>query len=454
MIRPAATRAAGRLLGLAALALAMAAHGTPAAAMTLEEELSLLLKQHPQIQADRQEVNASNEEIRKSFSGYLPSVTLNADAGPEYIDSPVTRARNLNPDDFTRTRNVAGVTVTQNLFRGFGTQSAVKTARLNADIAGINLNATTQNTLFEGIGAFIDVLRQQELVRLAVRNEDTIQKQLHLEDERVQRGSGVAVDVLQAKSRLQISKERRVTFEGARIDAETRFEQVFGHSPNGETLADPLVPVDLLPATLDAAVSMALSQNPAVSNSQTTIEVARVQQKAARSDLFPSIDLVGAANYEKHKNAIVGTRRDYSVLLKATWNIFSGFSTKAGINQAAYNYHASKDRHEYVTRKIMEQTRLAWQAMVTARERVALLENAVNIATEVFNSRKKLREAGKETVINVLDAENEIYNAQINLTSARFDHKLAVYQLLLAMGRLDAERLGLTVADGTQPAAQ
>jgi len=64
----------------------------------------------------------------------------------------------------------------------------------------------------------------------------------------------------------------------------------------------------------------------------------------------------------------------------------------------------------------------------------------------VFTSRKKLREAGKETVINVLDAENEIYNAQINLTSARFDHKLAVYQLLLAMGRLDTERLGLDVA--------
>jgi len=440
------TRVIGRNTGFALLALAFAAGTAPAGAMNLESELAIPLKEHPQIQADMQEVNSSNEEIRKSFSGYLPSVTLNADAGPEHIDSPTTRARNLDPDEFTRTRNVAGVTVTQNLFRGFGTVSAVKTARLNASIAEINLNATTQNTLFEGIGAYIDVLRQQELVRLAVRNEETIQKQLNLEEERVQRGSGVAVDVLQAKSRLQIAKERRVTFEGAKIDADTRYEPVFGHAVGGEPLTDPLVPVDLVPATLDAAVTQALNENPAINNSQTTIEVARVQKKAARADLYPSVDIVGAANYEKHKNAIVGTRRDYSVLLKATWNIFSGFSTKAGMNQAAHNYHASKDRHEFVSRKIVEQTRLAWQAMLTARERVALLENAVNIATEVFTSRKKLREAGKETVINVLDAENEIYNAQINLTSARFDHKLAVYQLLLAMGRLDTERLGLDVA--------
>ena len=81
-------------------------------------------------------------------------------------------------------------------------------------------------------------------------------------------------------------------------------------------------------------------------------------------------------------------------------------------------------------------TRLAWQALKTARQRLDLLENAVNIAAEVFESRKKLREAGRETVINVLDAENEVFNARINYTSAFFDTRQATYQLLLAVGRL------------------
>ncbi|MBT3237524.1 MAG: TolC family protein [Rhodospirillaceae bacterium] len=88
--------------------------------------------------------------------------------------------------------------------------------------------------------------------------------------------------------------------------------------------------------------------------------------------------------------------------------------------------------------------KLSWQSLLTARNRLDLLENAVNIATEVFISRKKLREAGKETVINVLDAENEVSNAQINYTAASYDERLSIYQLLLSMGRLNPAFLNLS----------
>jgi len=104
---------------------------------------------------------------------------------------------------------------------------------------------------------------------------------------------------------------------------------------------------------------------------------------------------------------------------------------------------ASKDTYDFTSRKVIEQTKLAWQALLTARKRLELLENAVNIAAEVFSSRQQLREAGKETVINVLDAENEVNNTQINYTSASYDERLSVYQLLLAMGLLNPEGLKL-----------
>ena len=87
--------------------------------------------------------------------------------------------------------------------------------------------------------------------------------------------------------------------------------------------------------------------------------------------------------------------------------------------------------------------KLTWQALITLRERLELLENAVNIAGEVFESRKKLRAAGKETVINVLDAENEVNNARINFTSTSYDEKISIYQLLLAMGRLNVQSMNL-----------
>jgi len=337
------------------------------------------------------------------------------------------------------------LTVTQNLFDGFATSSMVRAARLNKEIARITLEGTRQGVLFEGISAYIDVLRQKRLVELATANQHTIQTQLNLEDERVQRGSGIAVDVLQAKSRLQIAKERRVNFEGALIDAISRYSQTFNHAPEIDEMMDPIPPVEMIPTDLEEAIHIALRENPAITNSDVTIEVARERQRTVRAEYYPTFDLVGAWSYEKHNSATIGTRRDYSLILEGNWNLFTGFSTENRIGQTAFDLGASKDNYTDISRKIVEQAKLSWQALLTVRERLELLENAVNIAAEVFQSRKKLREAGKETVINVLDAEGEVMNAQINFAAASYDQRLAIYQLVLAMGRLNGSYLRLAL---------
>lgn len=427
-----------------AIALGIVASTFQVSANPIEIELTGLLNSHPQIKAAEKGLQSSRQGVKSALSDFYPTVNVSTDLGYENIDSPAARAGN-SPDatPFGRTRNNASLTVTQNLFSGYANASAVRTARLNRELANISLEGTRQNTIFEGIQLYIDVLRQRRLIELALENEATIQRQLNLEDERVQRGSGVAVDVLQAKSRLQISKERRVNFEGALEDAISRYTQAYGHAPDMEAMLDPEPPIEMIPSELNKSIDIAVVENPAVGNSGTTVEVARERRRSVSSELFPTVDLEGTMNYEKHNNATLGTRRDYSVVVTSSWDLFSGFSTRSSMAQAAFDYHASKDQHQFTVRKVVEQSKLAWQALLTARERLELLENAVNIASEVFESRKKLREAGKETVINVLDAENEVNNAQINYTSAFYDERLAVYQLLLSMGRLDEANLGL-----------
>lgn len=411
-------------------------------AQSLESELGGLMVDHPQIRAALKAVESTGLEINKIRAGLLPTVTATADIGPEIIDSPTQRDKGTQKN-WTRTRQVATLTVTQSLFDGFAIASNSNTARLNKSISQITLEGTRQNVLFEGIAAYIDVLRQTRLIELARSNEETIQSQLELEDERVQRGSGIAVDVLQAKSRLQLAKERRVNFEGARQDAISRFTQVYDHAPDIQAMMDPIPPIVLVPSTLEEALDIAMGENPAVSNSDVTIEVARERRRLIKSEFMPTLDVVGKANFEKNKNATLGIRRDFSVLLQATWDLFTGLSTNASLSQAAYDLGASKDNRTYVSRKVLEQVKLSWQALLTLRYRLELLENAANIAAEVFDSRKKLREAGKETVINVLDAESEIFNAQINFAAASYDERVAIYQLLLAMGRLTSANLNL-----------
>jgi len=209
-------------------------------------------------------------------------------------------------------------------------------------------------------------------------------------------------------------------------------------------MMDPVPPVELIPSTLEHAIEIALNENPSLENAGATVEVARERQKSLRGELYPSIDMEGQFNYEKHANTVIGTRRDYSLMLSASWDLFSGFSTPASMAQARFQYRASQDDRDRIRRQVIEQTKLSWQALLTAKDRLELLENAVNIASEVFESRKKLREAGKETLLTVLDAENEVNSSQIDFTSASYDERIAVFQLLLAIGRLTPSYLQLT----------
>lgn len=417
----------------------------PAIAAALESELLQLLYDHPQIRSAMKSLESARKEVSKTKASYYPTVSASAETGQQLIDSPAERSSTDGQEgkESSRTPQSTTFTVSQNLFNGFLTDSQVRTARLNKQVSLFTLETTKQNTLFAGANAYIDVLRQQRLVELSRENEATIQRQLNLEDERVQRGSGVAVDVLQAKSRLQIAKERRVNFEGALQDAISRYIQTYGHAPNIDAMMDPVPPVEMIPSTLERTVEIAIIENPTATSAMTNIEVAREKRRAVFSEMAPTVDLEGQFNFEKHADATIGVRRDYSLMLKASWDLFTGFSTRESLSQATYDYRASQDNRDDATRRVIEQVRLAWQALLTARARLGLLENAVNIASEVFESRKRLREAGKETVINVLDAENEVSNAQINYTSAAYDERLAVYQLLRAMGRLNVANLGL-----------
>ena len=414
-------------------------------AASLEQELAVLLLDHPNIRAAAKTVESSRQEIRRAMSDYYPRISVSASVGQEVINSPAERQQGDGQlgKPSSRTPQKTSFAMTQNLFNGFQTSSLVRTARLNRSLAQSTLKGTNQNTVVEGINAYINVLRQKRLIELSRENEATIQQQLSLEDERVQRGSGVTVDVLQAKSRLQIAKERLVTFEGALVDAISRYSQTFNHAPDIDAMTDPAPPVEMVPSDLERAIDIAVVGNPQVGNSGITIEVARERKRTILSELYPSLNLDTTWNFEKNAGGVLGVRRDYSVTLSTTWDLFTGFSTRNLLSQASFNLGATKDTHEFTSRKVIEQTKLAWQALLTARKRLELLENAVNIASEVFSSRQKLREAGKETVIAVLDAENEVNNSQITFTSASYDERIAVYQLLLAMGLLNPTGLKL-----------
>lgn len=422
---------AAALLGFSALT-PLGAH-----AGTLIEELNALLLNHPQIEGARENVAAAEEGVNRAFGDFLPDARFTGSYGYEHINSPGRRAVANNAEPYSVGNAAqATLTVTQTVFSGFRVEAAHDSAKAQKNIADAQLEGGTQGVMLGGITTYLEVLRNIRLVKLAHDTEKNIMRQLNLEDERVRRGSGIAVDVLQAKSRLQIAKERRVAFEGAMKDSMSRYEQVFGTAPVIKEMVMPTPPIGLVPASLKDALNASLAEHPSIRAALSQIDVADHARTAAESPYYPQIDLVSSYNFEDNFAGVRKERRDYKAKVQANWDIFNGFATRAASAQAGHQYLSTVDQANFTRSKVTEEVRLSWQALETARERAALLQNAVNIASEVFEARRKLREAGKETVINVLDAENEVFGAHINLVAAQHDARFATYRLLTAMGRL------------------
>ena len=424
--------------------------GAPAAAQTLDDELASLLSAYPQLDASRADIAAAGDAVDRAFADYLPQVSLFADYGFETTDSPATRATG---GSFDTQRDTATLTITENLFDGYRTTSSNATARINRAVSEVDLESTQQSLIFRGSAAYLNVLRHVDLIRLAIHNERTIQRQLALEDERVERGAGISVDVLQSKSRLQIAKERRVAFEGNLRNAMTRFYQLYDHAPEVAEMSLPKLPEQLVPKTLAEAEQVAGAEHPAIFRSNHEVDLASQRKRGAKSDYYPSFDVVTEFNYENDDEGAAGVRRDASIVLQARWNLFSGFRTRAEVAAASHDYLAALDNRNLVARGVVQDVGLAWEQLRTVRQRVKLLRNAVSIAAEVHEARRKMREAGQETVINVLDAENEVFNAQINATDAEYDARIAVYRLVLGLGRLTPEGLGIQAAAASAPVA-
>ena len=167
------------------------------------------------------------------------------------------------------------------------------------------------------------MLAQIYLLDLSRVNEEATLQQVDLEERKLAGGSGTAVDVALARSRLQLASERRVVIQNDYEIASIRYAQVFGGRPVAAELEVPRVPLHALPETLDEALRFALSRNTAIANADRQIDIARARQRQVRADYLPRADIVGRAQYRDDVDATRGTRRDWSVLLQASWDLFS-----------------------------------------------------------------------------------------------------------------------------------
>lgn len=425
-----------------------------AMANPLEAELRRVATDHPGVRAARLAESASEKRYQAALSAFLPRLSLSGDNGREQVEStsykPLTQAeRDVLGGDGTKSpsfsrlnRSMVALTLEQSLFDGGRRRGQAKISELDKEIQGFNVESQKQDVLLEATTAYLQVARYLTLIRLATLNEETTQQQLELERKRLSGGGGIAVDVLQARTRLQIVRERRVFFEQGLRDAIATYEQVFVSQPSLKDIQDVMPFDERMPNSVANATERGLSQNVRLRISAKQIERARAQIDADRAGFLPSVDLVGLRSSGRNVGQVY-QKDESSILVKFNWTLYAGGETLNRAAAAANDYQEQIERQSVTRNKVLESIRMTWNQMVNGRERMELLDSAASIARDVMEDRKRLRDAGKESALIVLDSEVEYYGVLSSKVNAIFDTRISSFRLLSLMGELTAETMGL-----------
>lgn len=426
--------------------LCMSANAKP-----LQGELEHLMSSHPLLRAGALAIDSSEKRFAATKASIMPRITITASKGNEVIttQSYLPDANyylgnaGTGPEQYSDLNgSKVSFGMESPLYAGGKNVARIISSALDQDISATNLAATTQDVLLEGITAYLQVARYKMLIELTKENEKSTQRQLELERKRVEAGGGVEVDALQARTRLQIVRERRVFYNQGLRDVMANYEQVFGHSPSFESFQALGMFDSALPFSLDEAMNIGMANSPRIKAAALQVEKADQQVAITKSSLLPKVDLVLNKSKDLNKNAL-SYRDDFYVGVRMNWSFSLGREDFYSLDASKIQRSEQFEKSINTRNKNAESVRIAWNQLINGRERLDLLADAASISKTVMEDRKKLRDAGKETALSVLDAEVEYYGVLANKINAMFDTRIGSYRLLATMGKLTPELIGL-----------
>jgi ketosteroid isomerase-like protein len=237
-------------------------------------------------------------------------------------------------------------------------------------------------------------------------------------------------------------RERKVFYEQGMRDAVTTYEQVFGRPPDASKVQDLESPMSSLPVSIDAALELGLVENPKLKQLRLQMDRSNHLISLERSNFSPKVDLV-LSRTNDDKTGGMYKKAENSALIKFSWSLFSGGDSVYRTQAAVFEVKEIGEREASTKRKTAESIRMSWNQYQKGLERLQLLEQASETSRRVMEGRKKLRDAGRESVLAVLDAEVEYYGVLGNKVNAMIDARLGSYRLLHAIGLLEFSSLRL-----------
>ena len=415
-------------------------------AETLESALSRAYAGNPTLDAQRASLRAADENVPRALAGFRPSVTAVGNIGKSFATgqtlSTVTGGyRNFDNDLFPRS---VGLQVTQNLFNGFRTGNSTRQAETQVLGARETLRNTEQSTLFNAAQSYMNVLRDTAILDLQRNNVEVLEEQLRQTRDRFNVGEVTRTDVAQAESRLAAARSQVSVAESNLQTSIATFRQNIGVEPR--QLA-PGRPVDrLVPGSLSTAVQIGLEEHPAIISALHAVDAAELQVKITEGELAPTINLVGSVNQGYAQTYPQDQSTSASIAAQLTVPIYQGGEVYARVRQAKETAGQRRIEAEATRDQVRAAVISSWGSLESSKANVQAAQAQVAAAEVALTGVREEARVGQRTTLDVLNQQQELLNARVNLITAQRDRVVASYSVVQSIGRLTASTLALNIA--------
>ncbi len=401
---------------------------------SLTQALESAYVNNPTLNAQRAALRSTDEGVPQALSGFRPTVTGSADAGASTnlaVGSTATYPRGVS------------VTIEQPLYAGNRTVNGVNIAE-TAVLAGREaLRNTEQNTLLAAAQAFMNLVQAQALVNLRRENIDFLGQQVKAAQDRLNVGEGIRTDVAQTEAR-EAAGQADLNSAVAQLNTTIAvYEQVIGHRPKSLGAAKPID--GLLSKTLNAALADAMTSHPSILTAGYNIDIAEFNVKVAEGALLPTLSVSGTISHRDDAAGLGSHSDSASAVARLSVPIYQGGEASSKVRQAKESLGQRRIELDAARDQVRQAVISAWGALDAARAQIRAAESQVSAENLLLSGIIEQQKVGQQTTLDVLNAQQELLNARVAQVSAQHDRVIASYQLLAAIGMLNAEKLALDV---------
>ena len=409
----------------ALLALAAVLAATPAAAQTLPEAVTRAIERFPELRITSARQRATQEQIGQARGPLYPSIDASIGAGRETSDNNSTRATGSQA---SLTRREAEVTLTQLLFDGGQVNNDVRRS------AGFEHARAAEDVAQRTALAYFEVQRLRALAALAIDNVAAHERTFYQIKLLADSGAGRQADATQALSRLALAQSALLAARAQARQAEVALQHLVGIEPGALSAAAPLA--DRLPRTLDAALERGAATHPGILAAQRSVEAALAERESVRGRLGPRLTLEAGATHQRNLDGLRGLNADQFAMLRLRYNLFRGGADEARIREAEARVDETTAQLALTREELARDLRGIWSTLELDRARLPELEAHARATLGVVDAYRAQFRIGQRTLLDVLNAESERFNARGSAVSAAFAIAGGEVRLLGATGAL------------------